>query len=55
MVLLEFLRKVEAVFFLPNGTTCNAQETQRHAVIKAASLQEHYNVPVSNKFSNLLD
>ena len=43
------------VFFLPNGTTYNAQETQRPTVIKAASLQEQYNVPVSNKFSNLLN
>ena len=47
--------ETDDVFFLPNGNTYNEQEIQRPSVIKATSLQEHYNVPVANKFSNLLN
>ena len=51
------LRKDESdeVFCSPKERTSNTQGPHRQSVIKTSSLQGHYNIPVSNSFSQFLN
>ena len=47
--------ETDEVFSSPNERTANTRGPPRESVIKTSSLQEHYNIPVSNPFSQLLN